>query len=72
MAFLFIGAPWEKNNGSALFAPLLSETDADIHVRFPVMVQLRPHLLETEFVDYVRHQEQDGYRLTLLEDNSQV
>ena len=31
-----------------------AQTDADIQSAFPVVVQLRPHLIEAEFVERVR------------------
>ena len=48
----------------------LAETDADLARCFPVMVQLRPKLHADEFVARIRHQQIEGYRLALLEDNS--
>ena len=50
----------------------LAQTDADIQNCFPVMVQLRPHLVEEEFVARVRKQEKDGYRLVLFEEDGKV
>ncbi len=50
----------------------LAQTDADIQNCFPVMVQLRPHLVEEEFVARVRKQEKDGYRLVLFEEDGTV
>lgn len=50
----------------------LAQIDEDINAGFPVMVQLRPHLIREEFVSRVRRQEKDGFRLALLEDNGQV
>jgi GNAT superfamily N-acetyltransferase len=47
-------------------------TDADIQNCFPIMAQLRPHLVEGEFVARVRQQEQDGYRLVLPEESGDV
>ena len=49
----------------------LAQTDADIQNCFPVMVQLRPHLVGEEFVA-VRKQEKDGYRLVLFEEDGKV
>ena len=48
-----------------------AQTDADIQSAFPVMVQLRPHLIEAKFVERIRHLEQAGYKLLLLEDGSE-
>lgn len=50
----------------------LAQTDAEINAGFPVMAQLRPHLVQEEFVSRVRRQEKDGFRLVLLEDDGQV
>jgi len=51
----------------------LAETDDDIMRCFPVMFQLRPHLIAGDFVARVRRQsEQDGYRLAYLEDDGGV
>ena len=49
-----------------------AQTDTDIRNCFPIMVQLRPHLVEEEFVARVRKQEKDGYRLVLFEEDSKV
>jgi GNAT superfamily N-acetyltransferase len=43
-----------------------AETDAQILACFPVMAQLRPHLLEDEFVSRVRRQTANGYRLVYI------
>lgn len=47
----------------------IATTDADIQQCFPVMQQLRPHLVEAEFVERVRRQEQQNYRLSCLKDD---
>lgn len=47
-------------------------SDADVASCFPVMVQLRPHLREEEFVTRVRDLERNGYRLALLEAGGRV
>lgn len=44
----------------------LAQTDAEILSCFSVMQELRPHLLASEFVERVRRQEQQGYRLLYL------
>lgn len=46
---------------------VIAESDADTRRAFPVMVQLRPHLDEEEFLARVRRQREGGYRLALLE-----
>jgi GNAT superfamily N-acetyltransferase len=50
----------------------LAETDADVARCFPVMVQLRPKLLETEFVARIRRKETEGYRLAYAQDDRAV
>ncbi|HEX2854177.1 MAG TPA: GNAT family N-acetyltransferase [Opitutaceae bacterium] len=49
-----------------------AETDADIARCFPVMVQLRPKLLETEFVARIRRKEAEAYRLACAADDRGV
>jgi GNAT superfamily N-acetyltransferase len=41
----------------------IAESDADVQACFPVMSQLRPHLHAEEFLERVRRQERQGYRL---------
>ena len=50
----------------------LAETDADIAACFPVMSQLRPHLVAGEFVGRVRRMIPGGYRLGYLADAGAV
>lgn len=50
----------------------LAETDADIARCFPVMHQLRPHLIEAEFVARVRQQQQENFHLAFATDSSGV
>jgi GNAT superfamily N-acetyltransferase len=50
----------------------LAETDADIARCFPVMVQLRTHLVADRFVPRIRRMESEGYALALLEDEAKV
>ncbi len=50
----------------------LAETDDAIAACFPVMHQLRPHLVESEFVGRVREQQQATYRLAYIEDGGVV
>ena len=45
----------------------LAKTDIDIAARYPVMRELRPQVLEDEFIARVRNQERSGYRLALVE-----
>lgn len=48
---------------------VVAETDADREAAFDVMVQLRPDLRREDFVERVRRQEAQGYRLALLRDH---
>ena len=50
----------------------LATTDDDVNRCFRVMQQLRPHLLEHEFLATIRRQEAGGFRLALLEDDAGV
>jgi GNAT superfamily N-acetyltransferase len=50
----------------------IAETDADITRCFPVMFQLRPQLIETEFVNRVRRMQQEAYQIAFLADTSGV
>jgi GNAT superfamily N-acetyltransferase len=49
-----------------------ASTDGEIARCYPVMRQLRPHLIEAEFVPTVRRQIAEGYLLAYLEDEGQV
>ncbi len=51
---------------------LTAQTDADIQSCWPVMVQLRPHLPEQEFVSLVRQQFAEGYRLAFIRHEGKV
>jgi len=50
----------------------LAESDTDILRCFPVMLQLRPHLVEAEFVARVRGMQAQGFRLARLEEDGAV
>ena len=51
----------------------VAKTDADIQRCFPVMVQLRPHLVEVKFLERVREQEREfGYQMVFLEESGVV
>lgn len=41
----------------------LAHTDAEIQACYPVLRELRPHLVEAEFVTRIRRQASAGYRL---------
>jgi hypothetical protein len=44
----------------------------DLSRCFPVVVQLRPHLTELEFVDRVQRQQQAGYFLVYVEKDDSI
>jgi GNAT superfamily N-acetyltransferase len=50
----------------------LAETETAIAACFPVMVQLRPHLTAETFVERIRGQQHEGYRLVALTDDAGV
>ena len=50
----------------------IAESDADILRCFPVMAQLRPHLVEAEFVTRVRRMHREGFLLARLEEDGAV
>jgi GNAT superfamily N-acetyltransferase len=55
-----------------VIAIALASSDAEIAACFPVMVELRPHLVAEEFVERVREQQGEGFHLVRLEDDGQV
>jgi GNAT superfamily N-acetyltransferase len=50
----------------------IAESDDEIARCFPVMHQLRPHLVEDAFVARVRVQQREGYALACVEDGGEV
>jgi len=51
----------------------IARTKAEILRCFPVMAELRPHLVEGEFVKRIRRQQkQAGYELAFLEENGEI
>lgn len=50
----------------------LATTDAQILACYPVMVQLRPHVKQSEFVARVRVLERQGYRLAFVREAGRV
>lgn len=50
----------------------LATTPDEIRRCFPVMSELRPHLIEAEFVARTKRQQQDGYHLAFLTDKRMV
>jgi GNAT superfamily N-acetyltransferase len=53
-------------------AVICAQTDSDIQDCWPVLVQLRPHLLEKDFVSTVRKQFGEGYRLAFVRAEQKV
>lgn len=49
-----------------------AQTDADISRCFPIMIQLRPHLVLEEFVPRVRRMQAAGFQLAFLEEDGAV
>jgi GNAT superfamily N-acetyltransferase len=49
-----------------------AETEADLVRCFPVMHQLRPHLVAADFVGQVRRMQAEGFHLALLEEDGVV
>lgn len=47
-------------------------TPEEVRACYPVVAQLRPHLSEDGFVEQVRRQQADGYRLVALEEAGEV
>jgi len=47
-------------------------TDSEIENCFTVMAELRPHLVERDFVASVRAMEDEGFRLAYIEQDSEV
>jgi GNAT superfamily N-acetyltransferase len=50
----------------------LAITDAEIIACYPVMRELRPHLLEAEFLSRIRGLENTGYRLAFVQQSEGV
>jgi GNAT superfamily N-acetyltransferase len=49
-----------------------ANSDSDLARCFPIMVQLRPQLIQSEFIDKVKHQQQSGYFLAYLEESGAI
>jgi GNAT superfamily N-acetyltransferase len=49
----------------------IAATDAEIAACYPVMRQLRPHVVESEFAARVREYGENGYKLVYLEDGDE-
>ena len=51
----------------------LAESEEQIHRCFPVMAELRPHVVEREFLERVRRQQREsGYQLAFVEESGAV
>lgn len=50
----------------------LADTDAQIAACFPILAQLRPHLVEVEFIARVLLMREQGFQLASLSDGGQV
>jgi GNAT superfamily N-acetyltransferase len=50
----------------------IAESDEEIERCFPIMQELRTHLLAGEFLERVRRQEGQGYRIVYLEEAAAV
>ncbi|HEY9762511.1 MAG TPA: GNAT family N-acetyltransferase [Trichocoleus sp.] len=50
----------------------LAQSETDLLRCFPVVMQLRPHLSQTQFVDQVLQQQQEGFHLAYLQDQDAV
>jgi GNAT superfamily N-acetyltransferase len=50
----------------------LAQSAEEIARCFPVMLQLRPHLVEAGFVDRIRRMQQEGFHLAFLDDAGAV
>ena len=49
-----------------------ANSDSDLARCFPIMVQLRPQLIQSEFIDKVKHQQQSSYSLVYLEEHDTI
>lgn len=49
-----------------------AQSDSDIRNCWPVLAQLRPHLSEQKFIEAIRIQQSEGYRLVLIQRNQKV
>jgi GNAT superfamily N-acetyltransferase len=49
-----------------------AQTDTEVSETFPVMLQLRPHLDEDEYLRTVRRMQRSGYRLAAATESGEV
>ena len=52
--------------------PCRAITDSEIERCFHVLAELRPHLMQDDFLATVRAMEEDGFRLTFIEQDAEV
>lgn len=50
----------------------IAATDEELIRCYPVMVELRPHLSESKFIEQAHRQQQDGFQIVYLEDQNQI
>ena len=50
----------------------LAKSDGEIRDCFPIMVQLRPKLIESEWLQQVRRMEKEGFQLAALREDGAV
>ena len=50
----------------------LAQSDDELARCFPVMLQLRPHLIEADFIARVRRMQREGFHLAFLDDAGAV
>ena len=53
-------------------SPRLARSDEEILRCFTVLQELRPALVQAEFLETIRKQESEGYRLAMLEDEDAI
>ena len=51
---------------------VIAQTRKELLRCYPVMVQLRPHLTESSFIERVERQTPEGYKLAFVEDAGRV
>lgn len=57
---------------SSIYSIQLARSDLEIARCFSVMVELRPHLIEGDFVPQVRSMQSEGYELAFVEEGHEV
>jgi GNAT superfamily N-acetyltransferase len=67
-----LGSMHRKVSNTRMFSIAITVSNQDIERCYPVMLELRPHLKQEEFVEQVRAQEQAGFRLASLEVTGEI